>query len=90
MYDSGYMLRVKCTLNIFLSYFSTQADTPSDTHSLHITLSTYQKNSWLDFMEKVGCLKQNFEFTSLALLDHWNCSVKYFCKWLIIPSCCVL
>ncbi|KAL9952077.1 hypothetical protein ACROYT_G039281 [Oculina patagonica] len=40
-----------------------QADTPSDTHSLHITLSTYQKNSWTDFMEKLipGALQIAFE-----------------------------
>ncbi|XP_031573036.1 ribosomal oxygenase 1-like [Actinia tenebrosa] len=30
-----------------------QADTPSDSHSLHITLSTYQKNSWGDFFQKL-------------------------------------
>jgi len=40
-----------------------QADTPNDTHSLHITLSTYQKNSWTDFMEKLipGALQIAFE-----------------------------
>lgn len=40
-----------------------QADTPSDTHSLHITLSTYQKTSWMDFMEKLipGALQVAFE-----------------------------
>jgi len=40
-----------------------QADTPSDTHSLHITLSTYQKNAWVDFMEKLipGALQIAFE-----------------------------
>ncbi|XP_078000237.1 bifunctional lysine-specific demethylase and histidyl-hydroxylase NO66-like isoform X2 [Glandiceps talaboti] len=30
-----------------------QADTPSDSHSLHITLSTCQKNTWGDLMEKL-------------------------------------
>ncbi|XP_068731298.1 ribosomal oxygenase 1-like [Montipora capricornis] len=40
-----------------------QADTPSDTHSLHITVSTYQKNAWIDFMEKLipGALQVAFE-----------------------------
>lgn len=41
-------------VQLYWLWFSVfQADTPSDTHSLHITLSTYQKNSWTDFMEKV-------------------------------------
>ena len=39
----------------FFFSFNLQADTSSDSHSLHITLSTYQKNAWIDFMEKV-CL----------------------------------
>lgn len=30
-----------------------QAQTLKDTHSLHITLSIYQKNSWCDFFEKL-------------------------------------
>ncbi|XP_032667782.1 ribosomal oxygenase 1 [Odontomachus brunneus] len=30
-----------------------QAETADDTHSLHITLSVYQKNSWYDFLEKL-------------------------------------
>ncbi|XP_015758221.1 PREDICTED: bifunctional lysine-specific demethylase and histidyl-hydroxylase NO66-like [Acropora digitifera] len=40
-----------------------QADTSSDSHSLHITLSTYQKNAWIDFMEKLlpGALQVAFE-----------------------------
>ena len=37
----------------FFFSFNLQADTSSDSHSLHITLSTYQKNAWIDFMEKV-------------------------------------
>ena len=31
-----------------------QASTPSNSHSLHITLSVYQKNCWSDYMEKVS------------------------------------
>ncbi|KOC60423.1 Lysine-specific demethylase NO66 [Habropoda laboriosa] len=30
-----------------------QGETIDDTHSLHITLSVYQKNSWCDFLEKL-------------------------------------
>lgn len=30
-----------------------QGETIDDTHSLHITLSVYQKNSWGDFLEKL-------------------------------------
>lgn len=30
-----------------------QAETADDAHSLHITLSVYQKNSWYDFFEKL-------------------------------------
>lgn len=30
-----------------------QASTPDDVHSLHITVSTYQKNTWADFLEKL-------------------------------------
>ena len=30
-----------------------QAVTPEDTHSLHITLSVYQKCCWSDYLEKV-------------------------------------
>jgi len=30
-----------------------QADTQDDNHSLHITVSTYQKTSWADLMEKL-------------------------------------
>ena len=30
-----------------------QGETIDDTHSLHITLSVYQKNSWTDFFEKL-------------------------------------
>lgn len=30
-----------------------QASTVPGQHSLHVTVSTYQKNSWADFMEKV-------------------------------------
>ena len=30
-----------------------QAATPPDSHSLHITVSANQKNTWGDFMEKV-------------------------------------
>ena len=31
-----------------------QASTPTTSHSLHLTLSVYQKSCWSDFMEKVG------------------------------------
>lgn len=31
-----------------------QAYASDDTHSLHITVSTYQKNTWGDFLSKVG------------------------------------
>ena len=31
-----------------------QATTPEESHSLHITLSVYQMNSWGDFLEKVS------------------------------------
>lgn len=30
-----------------------QAEAPDDVHSLHVTLSVYQKNSWGDFLEKL-------------------------------------
>lgn len=30
-----------------------QAETIDDTHSLHVTLSVFQRNSWGDFFEKV-------------------------------------
>ena len=33
--------------------FIHQATTTGDSHSLHITLSVYQKNTWGDFLEKV-------------------------------------
>ena len=31
-----------------------QASTLPDSHSLHITVSTFQKNSWADLLEKVS------------------------------------
>lgn len=37
-----------------------QAVTPEDSHSLHITLSFYQKYCWSDFMEKVSLLRSYF------------------------------
>ncbi|XP_013379273.1 ribosomal oxygenase 1 [Lingula anatina] len=30
-----------------------QADTPTDSHSLHVTVSTFQQNSWGDLMEQI-------------------------------------
>lgn len=30
-----------------------QAETSDDTHSLHLTLSVYQRNSWCDFLERL-------------------------------------
>ncbi|XP_033115926.1 ribosomal oxygenase 1-like [Anneissia japonica] len=30
-----------------------QADTPEDSHSLHMTVSTYQRNTWGDLLEKM-------------------------------------
>jgi lysine-specific demethylase/histidyl-hydroxylase NO66 len=43
--------------------FIHQARTTNDTHSLHITLSTYQKNTWGDFIEKAlpGAIAAAFE-----------------------------
>ena len=47
-----------------------QAETLPDSHSLHITLSTYQKNTWADFLEKVRDLLTNIQyyFNSLQLI----------------------
>lgn len=33
-----------------------QGTAQEDTHSLHITLSMYQKNSWADFLETVNTM----------------------------------
>lgn len=42
-----------------------QASAIEDTHSLHITLSVYQKNSWADYLEKVNRLNSLETITSL-------------------------
>lgn len=33
-----------------------QACTQDDEHSLHITISAYQRNAWIDLLEEVGTL----------------------------------
>ena len=53
--STGTTCQSQTTLDAFF-FVTLQADTPSDTHSLHITVSTYQKNAWIDFMEKVSTI----------------------------------
>ncbi|XP_014476290.1 PREDICTED: bifunctional lysine-specific demethylase and histidyl-hydroxylase NO66 [Dinoponera quadriceps] len=53
-----------------------QAETADDAHSLHITLSVYQKNSWYDFLEKLLPLtlkraaEENYKFREGLPLDY--------------------
>ncbi|XP_074662230.1 ribosomal oxygenase 1-like [Tubulanus polymorphus] len=43
--------------------FIHQADTPEDSHSLHVTLSTCQQNTWGDLLEKLFPLALQTAFT---------------------------
>lgn len=45
-----------------------QGVTLQDSHSLHITLSMYQKTAWVDLLEKVSCTF--LKFTSMLLGMH--------------------
>ncbi|CAL7950240.1 unnamed protein product [Xylocopa violacea] len=53
-----------------------QGETIDDTHSLHITLSVYQKNSWGDFLEKLlpnalsSAIEADSEFRKGLPLDY--------------------
>lgn len=53
-----------------------QGETIDNTHSLHITLSVYQKNSWGDFLEKLlpnaltTAIKENYEFRKGLPIDY--------------------
>lgn len=53
-----------------------QGETIDNTHSLHITLSVYQKNSWGDFLEKLlpnaltAAIKENYEFRKGLPIDY--------------------
>lgn len=47
-----------------------QAEAVVDTHSLHITISSYQKNAWVDLLEKILTPK------SLALASATSCSLR--------------
>lgn len=53
-----------------------QGETVSDCHSLHLTLSCYQKNSWADYLEKLvpealeKSIKSNSEFRKGLPIDY--------------------
>ncbi|CAH1792356.1 unnamed protein product [Owenia fusiformis] len=55
-----------------------QADTPNDTHSLHITVSTYQKNSWGDLLQTLVpralsiAMEEDVEFRKGLPRDYLN------------------
>ncbi|KAK3748732.1 hypothetical protein QZH41_015680 [Actinostola sp. cb2023] len=57
-----------------------QGDTPKDSHSLHITLSTYQRNTWGDFLEKLVpralqiAFQEDPEFRQGLPLNYLNCT----------------
>lgn len=59
-----------------------QGETIDDTHSLHITLSVYQKNSWADFLEKLlpdalsNAVESDCEFRKGLPVDYLR-----YCGW---------
>ncbi|XP_043528860.1 ribosomal oxygenase 1 isoform X1 [Frieseomelitta varia] len=61
-----------------------QGETIDDTHSLHITLSVYQKNSWGDFLEKLlpnaltAAIETDSEFRKGLPINYWRqCGFAY-------------
>lgn len=58
--------------------FIHQANTVPGEHSLHVTVSTYQRNSWADFFEKLvpaalaNAIEENEEFRRGLPLDAFN------------------
>lgn len=59
--------------------YAIQAATPPDTHSLHITVSANQKNTWGDFMEKVCVQIPVWPATQMLLVAYSSGSTKSHC-----------
>lgn len=61
-----------------------QASTLGEQHSLHITLSTFQKNSWADLMEKV-CIVLVCECVYyICMLMHLYMYITYVCMCMCV------